>query len=243
MVSKIKWLYVSCLGLASWLPEAHLRRLASARRALAKHEHSVVKKSAPLYGWMLLAVFRARLFRGDAEAVIFALWVTAYSLVCRLGELLHPRRAFQDVQLVSSIPAFAVHHVRGAPKANKVREAPYGLISFSGNPFGFAVLQAHLERFHSDAARSAVLFPALPSRRVPVSVKSAVSVLRRWLRELGVPDPDAYTGHAARRGAYNDIRSSVPVSLIAAQGHWSPDASTASQEYALHTTRERSLYF
>ena len=87
IVSKIKWYYVTVLQ-QKWLGEVGIRTLQQARRALAKHEFSIVRKSKPLYGWMLRAVWERGWVKGEDQKAIFALWVLAYAIMARFGEVL-----------------------------------------------------------------------------------------------------------------------------------------------------------
>ena len=75
-----------------------------------------------------------------------------------------------------------------------------------------------------------------------LSKSRAVDVLRILLRRVGVPSPEDYSGHSARRGGYVD-RIHVPLRFVQIQGHWAPGSATSDQDYSVHSVPLRLQYF
>lgn len=254
IVSKIKWYYVSVLD-SDWLSIRDSRLLSQARKTLAKHEFSIVRKSKPLYGWILKEVWIRGLPTGARQKGIFALWVLTYALMARSGEVLGIAAVrFQQLLLLEGASgrerAYVFHHDI-APKANKLREAQYATVSERASPFCFAIIHSHVQRRRTAGIRVSpkdLVFPA-------VSIKGSVSYkysfnkgeiikeLQRWLACLKIPNPKAYTGHCARRGRYNDVKLSVPVDIITSQAHWAPGSLTGQRDYSHASFDERRNWF
>jgi hypothetical protein len=233
------------------MDEVGVRTLQQARRALAKHEFSVVKKSKPLYGWILKAVWERGLVKGLRGRIIFALWVLAYAIMARFGEVVGKSAAVRkQVMFMAEYKTYVFHHFK-APKANKLREAEYATISEEASPFCFWVLRNHLARMRELKALGkpdSFLFPAVKASGEAavgesVSKSDAVVMLQEWLQQLGVPEPERYTGHCARRGRYNDMKNRVPAAVISAQAHWAPGSSTGERDYSVSSFAERRRCF
>lgn len=158
------------------------------------------------------------------------------------------------------------------PKTFKIGQTPFAMISEGGNPFAFGVLSVYLRRVFGgfsvcyglegggvedrrlavrrpsrDAeAGDACLFPCLAGSAWNYSVglrrDRAIMILRRLLARVGIPCPQEYSGHSARRGGYVD-RLHVPLSFVQIQGHWAPGSATTDQDYSVHSVPLRLKYF
>ena len=176
---------------------------------------------------------------------IFVMWVFAHALGCRFGELSTARPKWECLEHIMGAKTYVLYYAK-APKANKIREAPCGIVSTRGNPFGYSVLHAYARR--SRTRGSDIMFPtrsprgAITDTTRSFTTSDAVSQLQQWLTKLGAPGVTKYTGHSARRGMLNDKRSSTPIQIIAMQGHWSPLGETAKREYSYYFIAERSSF-
>lgn len=253
VVTKIKWYYTNILQ-EGWLSEADVRLLRQARTALAKHEFSIVRKSKPLYGWILKAIWSKGLVVSARHRAIFALWVLAYSIMARFGEVVGRAAVrFRQLRLIGGDRGrtYVFHH-DVAPKANKLREAEYATISERASPFCFAIVHAHVV-----SMRTVLFGPPLPGGLVFPAITeggkislgrsfnkgNALALLQKWLGQLRVPEPGRYTGHGSRRGRYNDVKDTVPDELINSQAHWAPGSTTAKRDYSYASFAERRLCF
>ena len=100
----------------------------------------------------------------------------------------------------------------------------------------------------ADDGPHAILFPKLDRFGVPtkssITSEAAVKWLRKRLHEVGVPTPERYGRHSARRGGLSDaIADGVPLLFAETQGHWKAGALVAAQEYDHQAWWRRVRFF
>lgn len=223
--SRLKWV-MRHLFSQRWLSEidsnGHAMLLA-ARRALKKLDVRPVRKARPLYRRILLAL--APHVHTAHDRLCFGFWCICRALIFRAGELLGKRATVANVRHFCSPlgPFFVFAFFPGIyqPKAHKTRQAPYSLVSLRNSPMAYTALRAITQGRERDAP----LFGSL-------SAHAAVRWLRSALALAGVPSPECYGGHSARRGGFSDaVSKGVPTKFAEVQGHWSPGSLTAVADY------------
>ena len=239
------------------------------RRALSKLDDSPVKKARPLYARALYMIAEALHPHDLEELQVLACFTLAHAAIQRLGEVLDGKATLRHLRCYDSPagPFFAFFYFFGnKPKNYKIGQAPFAMISQRANPFAFFVLDTYVRTVFGDiemgrgllrdfnyisetamggGSQSIPLFPRLSGSnrsRGHLSKSRAVDILRALLRRVGIPSPEEYSGHSARRGGYVD-RIHVPLRFVQIQGHWAPGSATSDQDYSVHSVQLRLQYF
>ena len=244
-LTKLKYFYRNVLQ-RKWLSPIGKQTLDDAKKAMQKFDFTVATKALPLTIHHLQLI--QTLSMTPAEKVVFAAWTLAYQAMARLGELtnskVHKESLVHDVN-----GAFYVYFYRKPPKSHKTTPAPYAVCSKNRSPFTYWVLRQYMLQFHAHSRPSSPLFPAVQNNMMSyggahLSSQHAIPILQSWLQRLKIPDSQKYTGHSARRGAYNDAGArQIPERHMCAQGHWNPASSAAKMEYSVESLVDRLKYF
>ena len=252
IATRLKWFFAAHRG-EPWLDErdpAGHQQFLRLRRTLAKVDDTTVKKARPLYQSVLRLLFR-RLKPGDHMGLlVLAVFTLAHAAIQRLGELVDGTARMRNMKRYESPqgPFYAFFYLStNRPKASKTKQAPFALVSRRSNRFAFCVLEVYFSWVGVGAREGDYLFPELDQhggimRRRYLGSGSAKRTLRRMLEEAGIPAPEEYSGHSARRGGYVD-RLHVPLSFVQIQGHWAPGSATTDADYNVHSVSSRMQYF
>lgn len=242
ILSRLRWYYKHVLQ-SPWLTEEDRRTLQAVQTSLRKYDFSIPAKAAPLYKEHLrrLWIFSTKT---DGDLVIYTAWMLAHATISRMGELLSKSVKFNCIHWQPVRSLFIFYHHR-PPKSHKMKQTPFALITKRNQRLAYFTLVRFVTQFQRKPQQP--LFPSVKADKTLGTGSLARDVTVKWLRhylkELGFPAAHRYSGHSPRRGAFNDAKDRIPMSYIAAQGHWSPGAETAQAEYSVDSISNRIKYF
>ena len=250
LTSKISWYVVNVLHdkpLKERDPVGHAAFL-KAKRAMAKFDFSVARKSAPLYLNIIMDL-KDRIGSSTFYFSILVLLAIQHAFYQRMGELTGGKaRLFNLRHHVTPHGRFYCffYLANNRPKAHKTKNAPYALLSERNNRFAYDLLSLWRYSFHANSSEDDFLFPHFTAedkaiRTSPLSFDSAVAAMKTLLRRAGYNEK-LYGGHSARRGGFID-RPHVPLHVAAIQGHWSAETMTHQREYGHVGLLNRLKYF
>ena len=250
LASRIKWYITNVCG-EPWIDEQDpvgYRAWLAARRALQKVDATLVSKKKPLYKPILKEMLRVAASRFDI--LICTIFLTQHACMQRLGELVNGtarRKHLRHYVHPDRGPFFVFFYLSSnKPKAHKIKQAPYAIISQHNRPLVYNVLSKYLTRFHSSSDPDTYLFPYMNRednviRSTPLSFASAVKGMRNLLKRIGL-NKDDYGGQSARRGGFLD-NVNVPLHFSQTQGHWSVGSTTTLSEYGHQGLEQRLRWF
>ena len=250
---KIKWYFINVLHeepLDVRDPvgyQAYLRAV----RAMKKFDDSIVSKKAPLYIAIIKRLDNVT-NNSKFENMVIAILALQNRCMQRLGELLDGKARRHNIRHYDSSPGnqgpfFVFYYfANNRPKAHKIKNAPYAILSKKNAPFAYYKIKSYLNYIDRFSRPNTFLFPHVNKEdkfefQRPLSKSCLIDRMKLLLARAGF-NPANYGGQSARRGGFLD-RSNVPLFLSCVQGHWSPESLTAQTEYGHQSLNQRLSYF